>query len=236
MALTRVVEVIQRAHTLLQDMTSVRWPLLELQGWLNDAYKELVLYRPDEYTRTSVVTLAPGTRQRAMDAPINLPNIQRVMKVVRNMGEGSNRRAIRYIDQQILDDQHPDWHTHAPSTSIQHFMFDPLVPREFFVYPPAAAGTQVELMYALVPEPHTLTEAQLRTPTTTETIRVSDSFANALVDYILYRAWSKDAEYAANSNRAVAHYTAFTNALGAKTASDTASSPAATTGRGERGV
>jgi len=46
------------------------------------------------------------------------------------------------------------------------------------------------------------------------TINIDDIYANALVDYMLYRAYSKDAEYAGNAQRAVAHYTAFSNSLG----------------------
>jgi hypothetical protein len=35
-----------------------------------------------------------------------------------------------------------------------------------------------------------------------------------MVDYLCYRAFSKDAEYAGNTGRAATHYAAFANALG----------------------
>jgi hypothetical protein len=45
-------------------------------------------------------------------------------------------------------------------------------------------------------------------------ISLPDIYGNALGDYVLYRAYTKDSEYAGNAQRAVAHYTAFANALG----------------------
>ncbi|MCK7581011.1 MAG: hypothetical protein MZV65_38935 [Chromatiales bacterium] len=56
-------------------------------------------------------------------------------------------------------------------------------------------------------------------------IKLDDIYANAILDYVLYRAYSKDAEYAANAQRAALHYQAFTNALGVKTQVDTNNDP-----------
>lgn len=226
MALTKVVDIVNRVKTILQDTTSTRWPLIELQDWLNDAYKEVIIHRPDENAQTSTVKLAAGTRQRCHDAQsINLPNILRVMDVTRNMSTTSKRGVIRRTDRRILDDQRPLWHAEPQTRDIQHYMFDDRVPREFFVYPPAVAGTEVEMAFSSVPTPHMLTEAQLGAPTTAETIRISDTYANVIVDYMLYRAYSKDAEYAANGGRAQNHYNAFAASLGIKTTVDSAVSP-----------
>jgi hypothetical protein len=48
-----------------------------------------------------------------------------------------------------------------------------------------------------------------------------------MLDYMLYRAYSKDAEYAANAQRAVAHFQAFQNALGVKSQTEAVSQPGA---------
>ena len=48
----------------------------------------------------------------------------------------------------------------------------------------------------------------------TGSISLPDIYANALCDYILYRAFTKDAEYAGNATRAAGHYSVFANALG----------------------
>ena len=51
-----------------------------------------------------------------------------------------------------------------------------------------------------------------------------------ILDWVLYRAYSKDAEYGANEARAAASYQAFNSALGAKTQVDAAVAPVADVG------
>lgn len=228
MAVTKVIDIVRRVEKIMQDESAVRWTRLELQDWLNDSYKEIVLVRPDANTLTGIVNCAAGTRQRLADpASMNLPNALRVIDVVRNTAAASNRRAVRLIDRRILDDQLPDWHVATPGVNIQHWMYDMRVPKEFLVYPPAAVGAQLEIVYSQVPMAHTLTESQLDPANgNTTAIQLDDIYANVITDYVLYRAYSKDAAYAANAGRASAHFSAFSNALGVKTSVDVALAPA----------
>jgi hypothetical protein len=83
----------------------------------------------------------------------------------------------------------------------------------------------LEVLYAQVPAGHTLTDEQLGNIATAETIRIDDTYANALQDYILYRAYTKDAEQQGNAARAVAHFQAFQNALGVSAQANAASQP-----------
>jgi hypothetical protein len=224
MATVKVVDQITRAQTILQDTTGVRWPVTELQNWLNDAYREITQMRPDANASTGTYTCTAGTRQVLTSG---FPSALRLMDVVRNMAASSNKRAIRLVDRHILDDQRRGWHTEAETVNIEHYMFDPRLPKEFLVYPPASTSAQLEVVYASVPTGHTLSEAQLANPATSEVIRIDDSYANAILDYMLYRAYTKDAEYAANAQRAVGHYQAMQASLGVKTGSDQASQPGA---------
>ena len=119
------------------------------------------------------------------------------------------------VNREILDAQLPGWHAQAGVTEILHYMYDPREPRVFYVYPPAAAsGASVEVTYASVPtdiaEP---ADGALYTAVSGN-IGVPDIYANAVQDYVLYRAYTKDSEYAGNAARAQAHYAAFANALG----------------------
>lgn len=45
-------------------------------------------------------------------------------------------------------------------------------------------------------------------------ITIDDIYSNSLLDYVLYRAYMKDADYAANADRALAAYAAFQKSLG----------------------
>ena len=224
MATVKVVDLINRAQIILQDTTGTRWPVCELLAWLNDSYREIALARPDVNTLSGTFTCAAGTRQVLTD---RFPEALRVIDVVRNVASTSNKRAVRMIDRRILDDQRRGWHAETATTDIQHWMYDPRLPREFMVYPPASSAAQLEVLYSAVPVAHTLTEAELTgtgecTTQSSETIHVVDAFANAMLDYMLYRAYSKDADYAANAARAVAHLQAMQGALGTATTSDSA--------------
>lgn len=209
-----VEDIITRAQIILQDTTGTRWPTAELLNWLNDSYKEIVQARPDLYpVTTPIFTCVAGTRQVAPTGAL------RMIDVVRN--GGGTKRAVRLIDRRILDDQLPSWHSQSGSTEIQHWMFDPRTPREFLVYPPAASGASLEIVYSAVPAPH---------DTATGNIAIIDSYGNVMLDYILYRAYTKDAEYTANAARAQAHYGAMQNAISSGAASDAAGRPGAQPG------
>lgn len=222
MSTVKVVDVIDRARTLLQDTTSVRWPLAELQLWLNDAYRDVINLRPDANTQTGTFTCTAGPRQTVTSS---FPNALRLVDVVRNVAVTSDKSAIRITNRRMLDDQRNAWYSETPSVNIQHYMFDPRLPKEFLVYPPATTAAELEIVYSSVPQGHSLTEAELGDPTTTDTISVDDSYAGALLDYVLYRAYSKDVEYAGNSQRAVAHLQAFQTALTSKGQAEAASQP-----------
>lgn len=222
MATVKVVDLIVRAQTLLQDEDSVRWTVAELQYWLNDAYKETIGLRPDANTQTAEYTCTVGPRQLLTGS---FPTAIRLVEVVRNLATASNKSGVRLTDRRSLDAQQRSWYSETPSASIELYMFDQRVPKEFLVYPPASAAARLEVIYSVLPADHTLSEAQLLDPTTAETIRIDDIFATALLDYVLYRAFSKDAEQTAMMSRAVAHYQAFQNALGVKQQVNAASQP-----------
>jgi hypothetical protein len=199
MALT-VSDVLLRASDIIQDQTNVRWPQEELLRYLNDARREISIARPDLYATTSTVTLTGGGTRYALPS-----DGVRLIDVTRNMPSGAAGKAIRVVEREILDAQKPDWHTETASAVVKHFMYDERNPRQYYVYPPATAGHQIEIVYGQTPTDISV----LSTPLSQE-----DIYTGAIVDYICYRAFSKDSEYAGNAQRAQAHYQQFMNALG----------------------
>jgi hypothetical protein len=222
MATVKVVDVISKAQTLLKDATGVRWPVLELQGWLNDAYREIVIFRPDSNAQTGTYACVSGPRQQITSA---FAAATQLLDVVRNVASSAAKSPVKLITRQTLDDMDRTWYGNTGVVTIERYAFDPRLPREFLVYPPAAVGAQLEIIYSSVPAAHTLTQAQLENSATAEVIRIDDSFGNVLIDYVMYRAYSKDAEVSANAARAVAHYQAFQNGLGIKGQSEAAAQP-----------
>lgn len=204
---TPAQSIIRRCVETLQDNTSIRWPVSELVRYLNDAQREVILYRPDAAVTNAPVPLAAGSRQSLPSGGTKL------VEVVRN--SAGTKRAVRMVNREILDAQLPGWHAQTGVTEVLHYMYDPREPRVFYVYPPAAAsGASVEVTYASVPadiaEP---ADGALYTAVS-GSIGVPDIYGNAVQDYVLYRAYTKDSEYAGNAARAQAHYAAFANALG----------------------
>ena len=222
MATIKVIEVIKRVEDVLQD-SNVRWPRVELQNWLNESYLQIVLLRPDASSKTGTFTCVAGSRQSITSG---FSSALRLLDVVRNLASSSDKKVVRLIDRSVLDDQRPTWHTETGSVNTQNYTFDIRQPKEFFVYPPATTSTQLEVVYADLPGAHSLSASALDpTGSNTEVIKVDDTYLSVITDWILYRAFSKDAEFAANAARAGAHYQTFMSSIGNKSQSDVGSSP-----------
>lgn len=199
--------IIKRCIDILQDSTSVRWPVDELVRYLNDGQREVALYRPDALVTNATVGLIEGSKQ-------NLPNDgSKLIEIIRNNTAGSSR-SMRLVNREILDAQTPGWHEISPNEELLHYMYDPRDPTVFYVYPPATATSIIDLVYSVYPqdiaEPG---DGKLYTDVVGN-LDVPDIYGNIIQDYILYRSYTKDSEYAGNAQRAQAHYGAFANAIG----------------------
>ena len=202
--------IVRRATDIILDNTSVRWPVSELVRYLNDAQREVLLLRPDAINRTATVTLAAGTRQ-SLDSMGLSPAPAKLIEIPRNMAGA--RRAVRLVPRHILDAQTPGWHGIPGTVDILHYMYDPRDPKTFYVYPPALATAQLEVMYSGVPTDIAEPAAGALYSDVAGILTVPDIYANAVLDYVLYRAYNKDSEFAGNEGRAVAHYGAFNASL-----------------------
>jgi hypothetical protein len=218
MAVT-VNSVIDRVQTVLQDTTGVRWPVVaELVLWVNDAQREIALLKPDASAANNTITLVPGTKQ-------TIPTDgNRLLKAVRNMSAasgGNGKRAVRLVDREVLDAQTPDWHdpdvggdaTHG--SLVKHYLYDESNPRNFYVYPGVEGNAFLEIIYSANPS----------TVANGGNLSIPDIFANAVLNYVLYMAYMKDAEFAGNSQRASSHYQLFTSAITGKGQIDAVTNP-----------
>lgn len=206
-------EIINKVQIQLQDTTGIRWPdSTELLGWLNDGQREVLVFKPNANVVNASVQLVAGTKQALPADGIQL------IDVVRNMGSNGTTpgNAIRIAMREILDAQAPNWHTETPSATTKHYMYTPLDPKRFYVYPPSNAAGHVELVYSAIPA---------KVAALNNTITIDDIYSNVLVDYVLYRAYSKDTDYAANPARASACQAAYTASLTGKTQAEVIVNP-----------
>lgn len=193
-------DILTRAGDTLLDASFVRWTQAELLRYLNDGRYEMAQLRPDLYSKIATLTLVSGTLQ-------SIPNEgYRFLDGIRNIkADNSPGLAVRIAERESFDMFNPSWHTTKESGTIIHFMFDERTPRKFNVYPPAIAGTKLDIAYAKTPE----TVSSINTELTEEGV-----LATALIDYVCYRAFSKDTEFGGNSARSAAHFQRFAQAIG----------------------
>lgn len=204
--------LVRRATDLLQDQTSIRWPASELVRWLNDAQRAIVKVRPDALNTTTTMTLAAGSRQDLDNAALS-PLPAKLIEITRNMAAGSAKKAVTLVPRRILDAQTPGWHGIAGTVDILHYMYDPRDPKTFYVYPPALASAQLEVMYSAYPTDIAEPIDGALYSAVVGNISLPDIFADEILDLMLARAYSKDAE-TGNAGRAEAYKASANASLG----------------------
>jgi len=214
MATITVNSLVTKASTLIQDATNIRWPAAELVDWLNDGQREIVMFKPEASIANAAMALTASETKQTIPATGIM-----FLDAVRNLGADglTPGRSVRVVSRDVLDSQVPTWHSDANALGyIQHYMFDPRDPRHFYVYPKAPATVwNIEIVYSVAPA----------TAVVGGVISIDDIYANAILDYMLYRAYSKDASYAANAQLAAAHYQQFVSGLTGKNQVDAAENP-----------
>ena len=223
MALT-VKNILDRVQISLQDTTNIRWTQTELLNYLNDAQREIALLKPDATSINTNIQLATGTQQSIPTGGC------RILRVIRNMastaGDAAGGRVIRQVSREILDAQDPNWHTTSATglakhtNIVRHWVYDEMDPKTFYVYPGVSGSAFVEIVYSVVPGVLDYSNSG------SSELGVSDIYANAVINFILYMAHNKDSESAGNQAKATGYYTLFTNAIGQKTQLDGVLNPA----------
>lgn len=236
-----VKDVLYRVSAQLHDINPqfTRWTQRELVSWLNDGQKAIAKYMPSSCSRVDAVKLAPGTKQSIESIAANsiipgdgsaasLVMGHYLQSVVRNMGSNGSTpgRAIRVADREILDVNSPDWHSETSNT-VSQFIFDPRTPKVFYVSPgvPAATSVWVEISYLANPVEISVSGSYGMDGNDTTKISVDDKYVDDLVNYILARAYMKDAEFATNSNQAAAHSQLFISSINAQVTALTGVNP-----------
>lgn len=198
--------IIGQARVLLKDPAGIRWTDAELLGWLNGGQLQIVMVRPDAKATKADITLVAGTEQAIPAGGTKL------LDVIRNI-EG---RAITLASRDQLNEFDPDWYTSKPIGLIKHYTFDSSDPKAFEVYPPAAAGLKVRVLYAAIP-----TDCA----TLIATVDLDDIYEGPLIDWVCYRALSKNSDSAEDGGRAANFIATFMQALTGKSQTDAAVKP-----------
>lgn len=190
----KVKELLGRVTTTLQDPDYVRWTEAELIEWMSEA-QIAIAKTPGAYSKRAVVQMKEGTVQKLPDDAWEL------LSITRNVDEdGVPLTPIRLTTRSLLDAYFPQWHMIPERPLVENYVYDDRFPKEFSVYPPNDGEGHVELIYAAIPAD--LTSAE-------DDIELDESYAPALVSYVLYRATSKESDYAPGTQNAAAWYQSY---------------------------
>ena len=214
----KVNDAINRVRTLLQDRDDggIRWKNEELLSWFNEACAEIARLYPEASAKNEVVQLLAGTKQSIPTGGTVL------MQIVRNFTtKDVAGRAIKLVDREIMDRENPDWHMATPSSVALRYMFEPLDPLHFYVYPPQPSVSQgyLELVYSAVPDV-VLLAANDEIPD--EKLPLPDIYLSQMVNYICFRGYQKNLNDADSLGRSAEFYQLF---MGGIQSSDAVAKP-----------
>lgn len=214
--MTTIREIVERIRLVLKDeddgdeSTVLRWSDAELLFWVTDAQREIVRVIPDANPVDEVVELAAGSKQ-----VLDRSRVWGLLDVVRDLGTG---RPIRRISKEAFDLSFINAYSREPARP-RNYYYSITNRFVFYVDPPApdtssqsADNISVEITVSKIPD----TVLSMGSEVDPTNLEISSVFTNAVVEFVLYKAYMKDAPYASNATLASTHHTAFLSALGVK--------------------
>lgn len=180
----------------------------QLVAWGNMGSAQIAAFVPSACTVIESVKLAAGPRQTIAASGMVF------IRAIRNMGTDGNTpgQAIIMVDNiEILNAFNMSWPTETQVAVIKEVVKDPVVEGVFWTFPPADGSSYIEIERSDKPAPVIWDSAHAWE---TVKIGITNEYIGALLDYILYRAYSRDADYPGNIEKATLHKQAFDQALG----------------------
>jgi len=181
--------------------------------YLNAAVRTLILVRPDAGAVTEPVLLSAGIKQTLPTAAL------RLLDISRNLGTAGVTAGgiITPCDRAHIDYSNLLWPGSTGDTAIENFSYDANVPRIFYVTPPVSDTITVYVEMSTSQLPTAMT-------TTSSDDGIEDVFFEAIIQFLLYRAFSADDE-AVEFTKAQTAFQNFMSLLGVESQSSRANSP-----------
>lgn len=190
-------DIITRARDVTNDTVSsaYRQSDTELLRYFNDGVREISLLQPNIFQVIGDYVCTPSQSEQA----ISFTSAQAIVKVLCVHGS----TALTEFSMDAMSAFNPGWRADTVGSAKQWCRAQGDLLR-FFVYPPAPAATQtLDILYVVSP-----TDLAIGATITA----IPDSLTPALVDYVVFRAESKDDEHG-SSGRAVAAYQRFVSVV-----------------------
>lgn len=201
MAYISVNEILLRANQLMGDPLWSGWSKAELLNYYHEALLVLLERRPDANAVNIGYVCSAGVKQALPDDAMALIDVI----------SGQTGLAVQRTSRELLDQNYPDWYAGTSASSPQAYIYDVGNPRYFYIYPGVLAETLINVIYSGIPDLITISGVEDVSHPATFPLR--PQFVAPIIEYILYRSFSKDSDYAANSNRSAAHMQAFNSLI-----------------------
>lgn len=217
--MAKTQDAIDAITDITKDYDRVRFTLAEISRWMNHAAGQIATIHPRAASQYLQLTLAAGARQdlRTIDAT---KKWVRLHELVCNVaGSDPTGDTIRQVARPARDYGFKTWRSKAATaTAVKEYSLDEREPFTFDVYPPVAAGTKVLALASVRPAAFCVLDG----PATAladadEDIPLADGFEIPVIDYTLFRLFSKDANDQSYQARAAMHLQAFQLAIGIET-------------------
>lgn len=202
--------LVNEVATILNDMEvgheHTRWPVAELLNYLSEAIYTIVNGKPSIFVSVTQLSMAPGSTQRLPDEYSRLLDIH--FNINKDGSEGPNVLPGVYNLQQAFQK------AGCPSEGVvEVYSAYPGSERYFWVDPPVPAGLnytpKVQALVMVAPQQITALSQPIQFPGGSAQL-----YQGALIDWMLYRCYSKDEESATSYERSQAHFKAFQVYLG----------------------
>ena len=170
-----------------EDAGNYRWPDAELIEYLNAGLRQITVLLPEANT---VQTIEDTGTSRVARQVLPAGGIK-FIRVARNYADDGTtpQGTVRYCEKDVLDSYDPDWEYDTTikadgANYFEHFCHDSSEPKVYYMYPPPAADNKrYAAVYSAVPTAMTAT---------TDTFPIDDEYINGAVQYIVYRALTKE--------------------------------------------
>lgn len=183
-----VQTLIDEVRETIQDtVATFRWADAELINYCNAGIRQTITLIPEANAVESIETITNDIARQAIPA-----GGIKFIKVARNYSDDGTtpEGVVRVAEKDALDSYDPDWEYDTDikadaANFFEHYTHDPREKAVYFLYPPqAAASKKVAIVYSAVPTAHTAVG---------DTFALNDEYLNAVIQYMTYRALTKEA-------------------------------------------
>lgn len=208
-------------RTIHDENPTYRWSDAELMAYTNAAMRQIVSILPDANTVESVQTISNGIARQVLPA-----GGIKFIKASRNYADDGTtpQGVIRYVEKDALDTYDPDWEYDTTvkadgANFFEHFCHDSREPDVYYLYPaPPTAIKKAAIVYSA--NPTAVTDVG-------NTIPLDDEFFNGIVQYVVYRALTKESRESLPDAFRAELWQNFLAALGMQNRADSGISPEA---------